>query len=464
MESSVTRLVEYLTSLAQSDLDAELVQSATLALLDNIGCGLYGAQQRWGQIVNDLVLAERSHGNATLYGSTTPVAPIHAALANGTSTHGFELDDIILGALAHPGAVVVPAALAAAEQTGASGRQLVLGLVAGYEMMARLGRALGADHNNRGFHTTGIAGPVAATVAAGIVKGFDAPRLLSAIGIACSSAAGIKAFTQGTGGMVKRMHAGRAAEAGVLACELAERGFTGPLEGIDGRFGLLEVIGGADTHPELLDQDLGTLFAITRVWVKVYPCCGLIHSTAHALEALKQEHRLLPEQVRQIRVRTSRRAVVQNGEPEPREPMAAQYSIPYCAGVALAKNPRDPAAYAEDNLWDPVVRTLAACTDLAVDDELDRLYPAHFGARVEVGLVDGRTVRMSVLDPHGTPADACTAAEAEAKFRRLAGAAKTGDAVERIIAAVRALPSAASLEKLSHELRSGDLTAPARSK
>lgn len=261
---------------------------------------------------------------------------------------------------------------------------------------------------------------------------------------------------------MKRMHAGRAAEAGVLACELAKRGFTGPTQAIDGRFGLLEVIGGADAHPDFLDQDLGLSFAIARVWVKVYPCCGFIHSTAHALEALKSEYELTPEQVKQVRVHTNRHAVEHNGAPEPRESMAAQYSIPYCAGVALAKDPRDPGAYAENNLWDPHVRALAAKTVLAVDSHMDEIYPEHNGARVEVELYDGRTMRTTVIDPHGTPADPCTATDVETKFRFSAGAVKTSDAVERIIEAVCSLPSQATLQKFSAELRAGNLATARR--
>ena len=459
MTSPSIHLVEYLVSMAKTDLREDLAHSASLALLDTIGCGLYGASQRWGRIVSEMVLSERSHGNATLYGSQETVAPIHAALANGTATHGIELDDVILGALVHPGAVVIPAALAAAEQYGASGPRLIAAVVAGYEMTDRLSLALGAEHNNRGFHTTGVAGPIAATVAAGIVMGFDASRLHTAIGIACSSASGIKAFTQGTGGMVKRMHAGRAAEAGVLACELAQRGFTGPIQAIDGRFGLLDVIGGSDRNSQHLDRDLGTSCAITRVWVKAYPCCGLLHSTSHALEALKDEHQLKPEQITQVRVHTGRRAVEQNGDPAPRETMAAQYSIPYCVGVSLAKDGRDPAAYAEENLWDPQVRAVAARTVLSVDAHIDQLFPAHFGTRVEIDLNDGRTLQKTVIDAHGTPPDPCTAAEIENKFRMLAGAVKTPDALERIIEAVHNLHEAASIEKLSHVLRTGNLAA-----
>ncbi|MBI3939063.1 MAG: MmgE/PrpD family protein, partial [Betaproteobacteria bacterium] len=205
-----------------------------------------------------------------------------------------------------------------------------------------------------------------------------------------------------------------------------------------------------------LDEELGRTFAITATWIKVYPCCGLIHSTAHALEALKREHRLSAAQVKQIRVRTSRRAVVQNGDPDPREPMAAQYSIPFCAGVALAKDPRDPGAYAEQNLHDPVVRELAARTALEVDPEMERQYPAHFGARVEVTLGSGKAVHLTILDPHGTPADPCSPQEAEAKFRRLASSVKRTDTVERILAAVRSLAPAPTLEAFSRALREGD--------
>jgi len=461
MANASTQLIDYLAGLKAGDLDAGLARNAATAVLDNIGCGLYGARQAWGRIVGDFVLAESSHGAATLYGASKPVAPARAALANGTSTHGIELDDIIQGALTHPGAVVVSSALAVAEEQGASGAQLLLGVIAGYEMMARLGHALGAEHNTRGYHTTGVAGPIAAALACGIVMKLPREQLLAAVGIACSSAAGIKAFTQGSGGMVKRMHAGHAAEAGVVACELARRGFTGPAQGIDGRFGLLEVIGGADTDPAALNRDLGGAFAITQVWVKAYPCCGLIHSTSHALESLKREHGLTPEGVAEIRIYSSSRAVDQNGDPDPREPMTAQYSIPFTAGVAIAGDARDPAHYAEDRLADPVVRAVAARTRLHVDADMEALYPAHFAARVVVRSASGEEFERTVIDPHGTPADPCSFEEVEAKFCKLAAPVKLPEAIEQIRGAVRELAGASSVAALSAALRAGN-RAPAQ--
>jgi 2-methylcitrate dehydratase PrpD len=448
-----TRLIEHVATLDPTLFSGPLGTNAAMALLDTLGCGLYGASQLWGRLLREQVEKEGSRGRATLFGSTQPIATSRAALANGTASHGFELDDIIQGALAHPGAVVIPAVLAVAEDTGASGLRVLHGITAGYEMMARVGLALGHEHNSKGFHTTGIAGPIAAAVAAGVTLGLDLDTLRSAVGVACSSASGIKAFTQGTGGMVKRMHAGRAAESGVLAVELAMRGFTGPMDGIDGKFGLLEVIGGSSALHGALTENLGKGYAVSQVWVKVYPCCGLIHSTAHAIEAMKKEAAFGTNDVKQIIVNSSRRAVEQNGDPEPKDQMTAQYSIPYCAGVAVAKNPRDPSAFDEDKLWDKDVRKVAGLTRMVIDDAMEKLYPAHFAARVQLELKDGRKMEKTIVDPHGTAADAVDLPEMEAKFRLLAGAVTDNATVETVIATVRTLHSAASVGTLSAALR-----------
>ncbi len=462
MATASTRLVDYLMSLSEGTIAPALLDHASMAVLDNVGCGLYGSRKPWGRITREFVLAEGGRGRATLYGAEQSVSPARAAFSNGTATHGFELDDIVQGALVHPGAVVVSSALAAAEENGASGLRLLLGVIAGYEMIARLGLSLGSEHNTKGFHTTGVAGAIASALATGIVLNLNRDQILAAIGISCSTAAGIKAFTQGTGGMVKRMHAGHAAESGVVACELARRGFTGPQEGIDGRFGLLEVIGGSDIIPEVLDRDLGHTFAITQIWVKAYPCCGLLHSTSHALEALKAEHRLTSNNVAEIRIFTGERAVDQNNDPDPREPMTAQYSLQYCAGVAIAKDARDPQAYAQENLLDQEVRLIAARTHLEVDARMNALFPAHFAARVVVRTTDGRTLEQTVIDPKGTIADPLSFNEVAAKFARLTASVKYPQAIERVRKSARELVTAPSLDVFSRSLREGNL--PVQSK
>jgi 2-methylcitrate dehydratase PrpD len=452
-----TQLTEYLASLNERNLTEPLTRYATMALMDNLACGLYGARQPWSKMVAELAKSEDSRGRATLFGHTETIAPIHAALANGTAIHAFELDDVLLGALSHPGAVVVPAALAAAQTHGASGARFLLALVAGYETMWRVARALNTAHNHRGFHTTAVAGPIASTVAAAVVMGFDAKRLRSAIGIAGSSAGGLKAFTQGSGGMIKRMHPGRAAEAGVLACELASRGFTGPQHAIDGKYGLLPAFEGESARPALLDQDLGGSFAITHVHVKLWPCCSLLHAAVQALETIRNEHDLEPGRVQSIRMRTSARIIMQNGDPDPHEPMAAQYSLPFCAAAALAADAQDPVTFEPQSLGNARVRDLLNRVELVEDEEINAQYPDHVGSKVEVTLDSGTVLRAEVLDPHGTPADPCTFEEMEKRFGKLTASVKTPAASERILRLVRDMPEEPDLRALSEALHSGDL-------
>ncbi|MBI4192585.1 MAG: MmgE/PrpD family protein [Betaproteobacteria bacterium] len=452
VQSRSSRMVEFLLSLKLEDLPADLIREARTRLLDGLGCGLYGAVMPWGKIAAEVVYEEQSRGAATVYGNWEPVAAARAALVNGTATHGIELDDISPGAHVHPGAVVIPAALATAEQHDASGARLLLGLIAGYEAMTRVGRGIGEA--GWGFHITGVAGPIGAAVASGVVQGLSFDEVLRAIGIACSSASGIKSFTQGSGGMVKRMHAGRAAESGVLACALAHRGFTAPLAALDGRFGLLEVFGGDKSRPEALDHGLGENYAVSRVWTKVYPCCGVLHTTAQALHALRVENRVDPAAIKSVRVGTNKRAIALNGEVAPKETMAAQYSMPFTAAVALTRDPKDPRYYTGDALNDPVVCELARRVELYADTEMEALYP-RYGTRAEVRLNDGRTFDTKLLDAHGTPADPCSEDEAKEKFRCLAAITNSDQSIHEVLSVVERLDKLPSVRPLSEALRSG---------
>ena len=154
--SRSANMVEFLMAMKLSSLPPQVISESRIRLLDGIGCGLYGAAMPWGRISAETVYEEGSQGEATVYGNKKPVAPARAALVNGTATHGIELDDISPGAHVHPGAVVIPAALATAEQCGASGERLLLGLIAGYEAMTRTG--LGIGEAGWGFHITGEIG------------------------------------------------------------------------------------------------------------------------------------------------------------------------------------------------------------------------------------------------------------------------------------------------------------------
>jgi 2-methylcitrate dehydratase PrpD len=344
---------------------------------------------------------------------------------------------------------VIPAALAAAESVDAPGSRLLLGIIAGYEILNRVGLAVGVEPAHRGFHKTSVIGPVGAAVAAGVVLGLTPAQLASATGLACATSSGIKSFAAGTGGgMMKRMHAGRAAESGVRMAQLAARDFTGPPTAIDGRFGLLEVFGGKTARPELLTAGLGKDWAMNSVYVKVYSCCSWIQAAVQQLVALRGPQPLKPGAIKQVRIGVSAYAARNNGEPAPVDIMGAQYSFPYCAALALAGDPTDPAMYLEKVLDEPERRALARRVELFIDAEMEAAYPKHYGSRIELLLANGERRTSFVLDPHGMPADPVTDPERLEKFARLAGHSKSAAVVSNITRTVQRVEKLLSVREL----------------
>jgi 2-methylcitrate dehydratase PrpD len=267
---------------------------------------------------------------------------------------------------------------------------------------------------------------------------LDAEKMMNAVGLACATASGTKAFAAGEGGgMEKRMQAGHAAHSGVRAARLAACGFTAPPGAVDGRFGLLDVMSGASAQPRLLSSDLGKHWAIEHVYVKLYPCCAWIQAAAQQLVKLRGPHAFQPQQVRKIQVGVSAYARAQNANPLPRDTMGAQFSIPYCLALALTGDPADPAMYASDAIDDPLRRELAQRVEIVVDPEMEAAYPKHYGARVYLELEDGVSKTSSKLDPHGMPADPCTEAEVLEKFVRLATRVKSQQDAQSIIKTVQ---------------------------
>lgn len=443
-------LIAFVGELSTSKLPADVVKMAQTCLLDSIGCGLFGAGMEWSRIVADEMTAEGARGQATVFGRKERLAAPAAALCNGTASHGYELDDLIAGSVVHPGATVIPAALAAAEAADAPGSRLIEAIVAGYEVTHRVGMALGTEAAKRGFHTTSLVAPVACAAAAGVAMGLPPDKLLSAVGLACSTAAGIKNFATGHGGgMVKRLHIGRSAEAGVRVAQLARAGFAGPPLAIDGRFGLLEIYGGAGADAGQLTVDLGEDWAMRRVWFKVYPVCGWIQTVIQQLVTLRGANALELDQVAAVRVGVSRYAVQNNGEPAPIDTMGAQYSIPYCAALSLLGDPSDPQSYQQKTVHDPRIRALAAKVEVFVDPEVEAVYPAKFGASVSLRLADGEPRTSTVLDCHGTPSDPCSDAEMRDKFKRLSAGRLSEDRADRLAAGVASLANLRSVRLLT---------------
>ncbi len=458
------RLIEFASALPPASIPQAAFDNAKRCLLDAIGCGLFGASQPWSKIMAAQMLTENSQGASTVFGLTATLAAPAAALCNGTAIHGFELDDLLPAAIIHPGTVIVPAVLAAAESidesTDVSGEQLLRALVIGYEVTARISLAMGTDASHHGFHKTSVVGPVASAIAASCVLGLNAQQVTCAAGIAASMASGIKSYVAGGGGgggMVKRMHAGWAASSGVRAALLARDGFTGPTGAIDGRYGLLEVFGGNAAHAERLTHGLGESWAINAVWCKVYPLCGWIQGVVQLLGQMRDQINdgkpLTADQIKKVVVGTSAFSVNGNSNAKPADTMDAQYSIPYCAALALTRDPGDPRAFEPAGYNDPTLLAIASRVELCVDDECEAVYPQRFGSRVQLHLTNGEVKEALTLDPHGTPADPCSDAELTDKFTRLAALSPLKVNSAAIVRAVTQLDAGDSVRELSGALR-----------
>jgi 2-methylcitrate dehydratase PrpD len=417
-------------------------------LSDTIGCMLHGACQPWARAAARHARRAGGDGGCLVVGDDAGTSPAMAAFANGVAAHAFELDDVHEEAISHPGAVVVPAVLATAQHLGSTGRAVLDATVVGYEAMGRVGIAVGpAAHMRAGFHPTGQSGVFGAAAAVGALLGLDAAGLLHAFGLAASFASGTTEFSQ-TGGMSKRLHAGRAAEGGLTAASLAADGVEGPTGGLDGRYGFCRIF---TTAPRvgLLTTELGQRWMIDEITVKPYAACSDIHPLIDAALDLRAAG-VDPAAIKRIEADVPSKAAEQNAMDGTTSVMAAQYSGPFNIAAAFLADPADPATYAADRIADPRLAALQArVTSLRPCAAFDSTYAWKLAGRLRVRMVDGTTMERTVSGQRGSMHQPLTAAELRSKLRRLVGDHAVLDGVER---AVAALPTADDMADLVRAL------------
>jgi 2-methylcitrate dehydratase PrpD len=393
MAQETVRLAEYAAELRYEDMPAAVVHQAKECIIDTVAAAICGAALPWSRIIIDYAERTGPGGSSHILGRGSSVQAPAAALANGALAHAFELDSLTRpGAGAHPGATVLPPALAIAQEKGLGGRALIAAFVAGNEVMIRIGRATGHTNEARGFHAPGTTGPFGAAVAAGHLLGLDADAMANALGVAGSLAGGLLEFARGDGGMVKRLHLGRASEAGVLAASLAARGFTGPRTVLEGQFGFLRVFCTAWNEAELT-HGLGEEFLVSTTALKRYPCHATAHAAVRAARELQAEHGFTAAEVEAITVTGTERMVERHNISEPADLMLAQYSIPFSVALALCREARDPESWDETALADPQIRSLCRRVKLVPDGTASTVTMAlgdgrRFEHRAESGMLE----------------------------------------------------------------------------
>jgi 2-methylcitrate dehydratase PrpD len=427
-------------------------------LLDLLAVTLRGSLEASSRPVLDLVREMAPRGPSSVLGARMGSTPAWAAMANGTSAHAIEMDDVTRESSLHPGVAVIPAALAVAEQRGSSPDELLAGIVAGYEVMLRVGEALNpASTYARGFHPTGVAGTYGAAAAAARVLGLSAEESGRALGIAGTMAAGSFEYLA-DGSWSKRLNPGWAAHGGVIAAELARRGFTGPMSAIDGRLGTLRGYSDAP-KPERLTRGLGDGYAILGVSIKPYACCRYNHAVIDGVLALRAEHALLPDEVAAIRVGMVRAGLGIVGDPidqkrQPESVVDAQFSAPFAAAVALVHGAAGLEQYTREAVADPTIRGLMARIDCYSDDDLDGRYPASWPVVVQVDRTDGTHLEIRLEHAYGDPENPVSQSALVDKFVEF-GSPVLGPAAREIAARVLAIEDEARLGAPFTEMRGG---------
>lgn len=455
------RLVGFLHDLSYQDLPEEVITEAKLCVLDNIGVGLNAGRRPWSRMVAKISSNVGGKEEASVWGQTFKAPAQYAALANGNSAHGIEMDDRSASAHMHAGPAVIAAALGAGERDGIDGRTLLTAVVAGYETGYRVGYAMDGV-KIPGIHSSGHLTIWCGVAAA--AKAFELPeeQFLNAFGIAGSLASGINEFSQDPEGtMVKRLYGGWPAHNGVMACLFAEAGLTGPDTVLEGKYGYCQAFSRVDREPNLdaLTENLGESFTIMDVERKPYASWGGGQLGIKAASDLLDRYGIQSDDIEEIEIGGSTKLLRRHDMKNPGSIMAIQYSLPYLVAITLSRGEetlRNP-----DEIWDREifedreVAELVEKTSLYIDDELEEIYETELtygGTEVTITLKDG-TERSSGKILHAE-VDIYDMGEAEvqAKFRRIATPTLSERGSEDVIELVSSLEEVENVGELGELL------------
>jgi 2-methylcitrate dehydratase PrpD len=431
-------------------LDAADREQIARLLFDVAACAYGGSRQATVAALSRWAEPYDGAGKAGVIAAGLRVPAPVAALVNGTAAHSYELDDTHDPSMSHPASVIVPAALAVAAECNSTGADFAAAVVAGYEAMTRVGVAANASHVIEfGFHPTALFGGFGAAAAAARLKGLDSAGLRRAWGHVLSMASGSMQFSdETTGTAVKRVHAGYAAQQGVLAAELAAAGIEAPHRALEGKYGFFKLYG-RESRPELLTEDRERL-AIHDISFKPYACCRQFHSMIDGLRTATDDF-ARTRSISAITVRGPRVLADQHMLRRPASPMAAQYSLPFVVGATLELGPTRYDAFAAENLGNAGILRWADMVEVGYDGKLQAEYPTHFGTEVEVRFADGGSRKERVLDSRGTPARPFTWVELREKAQALTAQCRPPLDLDRLQETVQGISRAkdvAALDRL----------------
>ena len=427
--SSTRILSEFLASVRYENLPPVVVARTEELFLDWLASALAGRGARPTRIMEQFA-GEMGpvEGVSEILVSGKRTSPFFAALINGAASHFVEQDDLHNSSVLHPGTVVFPAVFAAAQATGASGRDFIAASVAGYECGVRVGEFLGRSHY-KVFHTTGTAGKLAAAAGVARLLELDTDKVQHSLGSAGTMAAGLWEFLRDAADS-KQLHTAKAAADGLMAAYIARDGFTGARQIFEGKQGMAAGMS-SDSDVRCLTDSLGTRWALAETSFKYHASCRHTHPSADALLALMQTHKLKPDDITSVTAHVHQGAIdVLGPVTDPRTIHQSKFSMGFVLALIANIGRASLADFTDSALGDPNLRGFHDKVKMALDPAVDQAYPKRWLGHVSVTTRDGRTLDQRIESPKGDPDNALTRDELEDKAMRLGafagGATVTG--------------------------------------
>lgn len=425
MTNPLLVLADHAAGLSARALSPALERHARRALVDWVATTLPGAGRAPATLLAAALSAGRGEGSAVCYADGRMGGARHAALLNGVASHTVEFDDIHRDSGYHPGSPTIAAALALAQDRGDDMATLLRAIVVGYEISCRIGMAVQPSHY-RMWHTTGTVGTFGAATAAAVLLGCDARGIAHALATAATMAGGLQQAFRGDG-MSKPMHAGHAADAGVLAALAAKAGVTGALDVLHGPAGFAAATSEDTGKWDRALAGLGEEFAIAAITIKNHGCCGHIFPALDAINALRATTPFGPDDIGHIHVAGYSATKDVCDRPQARTEAEARFSVQYGVAALLRLGGVRLAAFTAANRADPAIHALMDRVSVSLAPDLADAYPRRRPARVTVSLRDGRVLERFQPTRKGDPDDPLSDDELSAKFLELAGPAMAGD-------------------------------------
>jgi 2-methylcitrate dehydratase PrpD len=412
-------LGRWIAEVRYAQIPAEIVEFAKRAIADTVGVALAARDEDVSRLVIETVAGEP--GPCSIWGTAVKTTARNAALANGTMAHAHDLDDNNMSMVGHASAPVVPAVFALADEVDASGADIVLAYIVGVEVEGKLGLAMTYEHNGRGWHTTSTLGAIGAAAASAKLLQLDAAAAQHALGIAASMASGLR---QNFGTMTKPLHAGIAAQNGVLAAKLAAKGLNASPQAIEGHEGFFDLFTDPQvTRCEQAIKDLGKKFELLENMPKIHASCALVHTAVDIVQAGLQSGGIQTADIASVKCGVSYHALNLMRYGDPKDHLEARFSIPYCVAAALIFGKLGIAEFRDDVVSRPEVHQLIKNIDVYVLPEFStqELFQAAYLAGktytdLEVTHKSGKVFKSRLPHQKGHSLKPLTAEEFRLKF------------------------------------------------